>query len=104
MLRQTPEGQGHEKLGVNKFVVATQGIPVVTRTRLLKKIDIATSSTYVATQSKNKPREQVATEKQEATTEVATKTESSIVTELSMSRQRDQIEPEFWGSTTQLMK
>ena len=36
MSRQTLEGQGHEKLGVNKFGVATQGIPVVTRTRLLK--------------------------------------------------------------------
>ena len=98
------EGQGHEKLGANKFGVTTQGIPITTRTRLLKKLYVATSSKYVATQSKNQPREQVATKKQEATTEAATKTESSVVTKLSMSQQRDQFRPEFWGTTTQLMK
>ena len=36
MSRQTPKGQGHEKLDANKFGVATQGIPITTRTRLLK--------------------------------------------------------------------
>ena len=36
MSRQTSEGQGHEKLGVNRFGVVTQGIPVATRTKQLK--------------------------------------------------------------------
>ena len=36
MSRQTLEGQEHEKLGANRFGVTTQGIPVTTRTRLLK--------------------------------------------------------------------
>ena len=44
MLRQTPEGQGHEKLVANKFGVATQGIPVATRTRQMNKIYVATLS------------------------------------------------------------
>ena len=76
--RQTPEGQGHEKLGANRFGVATQGISVATITRLLKEIYVATSTKYVATQIKNKPREKVATEKREATTEEATKTGGSF--------------------------
>ena len=62
MSRQTPEEQGHEKLVANRFGVTTQGIPVTTRTRLLNKIYVAALSKYVATQSKSKPREQVATE------------------------------------------
>ena len=62
MSRQTLGGQGHEKLVVNKFGVATQGIPVATRTRLLNKIYVATLSKYVATKSKSKSREQVETE------------------------------------------
>ena len=62
MSRQTPVGQGHKKLVANRFGVATQGIPVATRTRLLNKIYVTTLSKYVATQSKSKSREQVATE------------------------------------------
>ena len=62
MSRQTPEEQGHEKLGANRFGVATQGIPVTTRTSLLNTIYVVTLSKYIATQSKSKPREQVATE------------------------------------------
>ena len=62
MSRQTPEGQGHEKLVANRFGVATQGIPVLTRTRLLNKSYVVTLSKYVTTQSKSKPREHVATE------------------------------------------
>ena len=61
MSRQTPEEQGHEKLVANRFGVATQGIVVATRTRILNKIYVATLSNYVATQSKSKRREQVAT-------------------------------------------
>ena len=61
MSRQTPEEQGHEKLGAKRFGVATQGISVATRTRLLNTIYVATLSKYVAKQSKRKPREQVAT-------------------------------------------
>ena len=52
MLRQTPEGQRHEKLGANRFGVATQGIFIATLTRLLKGIYIATSTKYVITQIK----------------------------------------------------
>ena len=62
MSRQTLEEEGHEKLDANRFGVTTQGIPVTTRTRLLNKIYVATLSKYVATQSKSKPKEQVATE------------------------------------------
>ena len=62
MSRQTPKGQGHEKLVANKFGVATQRIPVATRTRLLNKIYVTTLSKYVTTQSKSKPREKVTTE------------------------------------------
>ena len=61
MSRQTSEGQDHEKLGANRFSVMTQGIFVVTITRLLKEIYVVTSTKYVATQIKNKPREKVAT-------------------------------------------
>ena len=104
MSRQTPEGKGHEKMGANRFGVATQGIFVGTRTRLLKDIYVAISTKYVATQSKNKLRAQVAIENREATTEEATKTRSSVATGLSMSRQRNQFGLEFWGSTMQLMK
>ena len=85
MLRQTPEGQGHEKLRANRFGIATQGISITTITRLLKEIYVATSIKYVATQIKNKPKEKVTIEKREATTEEATKTGGSIMTELSMS-------------------
>ena len=42
--------------------MATQGISVTTRTRLLNTNDVMTLSKYVPTQSKSKPREQVATE------------------------------------------
>ena len=61
MSRQTPEEQGYEKLVANRFSVTTKGIPVATRTRLLNKIYVATLSNYVATQSKSKLRERVAT-------------------------------------------
>ena len=38
MSQQILEGQGHEKLVINRLGVATQGIPVATRTRLMNKI------------------------------------------------------------------
>ena len=62
MSRQTPEEHRHEKLGANRFGVATQGIPVAIRTRPLNTIYVATLSKDVATQFKSKPREQVTTE------------------------------------------
>ena len=61
MSRQTLEGQEHEKMVANKFGVVTQGIPVMTRARLLNEIYVAALSKYVSTQSKSKPREQVVT-------------------------------------------
>ena len=83
---QTPEGQGDEKLGKNRFGVATI-------TRLLKEIYVMTSTKYVTTQIKGKPRERVGTEKREATTKEVIKTGGSVAIELSMSRQRDQFGP-----------
>ena len=62
MLRQNLEAKGHEKLDANMFGVATQGILIAIRTKLLNKIYVTTLSKYVATQSKSKPKEQVATE------------------------------------------
>ena len=62
MSRQTPKGQEHEKLVANKFGVVTQGILVMTRTRLLNKIYVATLLKYVVTQYKSKPREHVTIE------------------------------------------
>ena len=57
MSRQTLVEQGHEKLGAKRFGVATQGIIMATRTRLLNTNYVAALSKYVATQSKSKPRE-----------------------------------------------
>ena len=57
MSRQTSAEQGHEKLGVNRFGVTTQGITIATRTKPLNTNYVATLSKYVTTQSKSKPRE-----------------------------------------------
>ena len=81
MSRETPEAEGHEKLVANRLGVATQGIPVVTRTRLMHKIYVATLSKYLATQSKNKPKEQVVTEDCMLRKRLVTRTKGSIVTE-----------------------
>ena len=62
MSRQILDAEGNEKLVANKFDVATQDTYVATRTRLLNKIYVATLSKFVATESKNKPREHVAIE------------------------------------------
>ena len=61
MSRQTPTKQGHEKMGANKFGVATQDIPIVTTTGILNTNYVVTLSKYVLTQFKSKPREQVTT-------------------------------------------
>ena len=63
MSRQTSKGQANEKLGANRFGVVTQSISVAIITRLLKQIYVATSTKYVATQTKNKSREKVLIEK-----------------------------------------
>ena len=60
MSGQTPEEHRHEKMGPNRFGVATQGIIVETRTRLHNTIYVATLSKYVTKQFKSKPREEVA--------------------------------------------
>ena len=60
--RQIPETGGYEKLVANRFGVATQGIPVATRTRLLHQNYVATLSKSFATESKKELKEQVATE------------------------------------------
>ena len=55
------EVEGLEKLYANRFGVATQDIPVATRTRLLHQNSIATLSKSFTTKSKKELREQVAT-------------------------------------------
>ena len=90
MSQHIPEAEGHEKLVANKFGVSTQDISVVTRTRQLNKIYIATLSKSITIESKNKPKEHVATEDCRPRQRPATKTENSIATELYMSRKRDQ--------------
>ena len=52
MSRQTLEGQEHEKLVANRFSVATQGIPVATRARLLNKF----MSQHYQSMSQHNPR------------------------------------------------
>ena len=57
MSRHTPEAEGHEKLVAKKFGVATQYIPVATRTRLLHQNSVAILSKFVTTEFKNELRE-----------------------------------------------
>ena len=83
--RQTLEAEGHEKLVANRFGVATQDIPVATRTRLLHQNFVVTLSKSVATESKKELRNQVATENNMLRQRPLTKTENSVTTELSMS-------------------
>ena len=47
MSRQIPEAEGKERLVANKFGVATQDIPIVTRTRQLHQNYVATLSKSV---------------------------------------------------------
>ena len=42
MSRQTPEEQEHYKLVANRFSVATQGILITIRTRMLNKVYVTT--------------------------------------------------------------
>ena len=62
MSRQTLEADEHEKLVANRFGVATQYLPVATKTRLLHKNYVATLSKSVAIESKKDLREQVVIE------------------------------------------
>ena len=62
MSRQTLEAEGHDKLVANRFSVATQYFPVVTRTRLLHQNFVSTLSKSVETGFKKKLIEKVATE------------------------------------------
>ena len=61
MSRQTPEAEGHEKLVAKTFGVTTQYSHVETKTRLLHQNYVTTLSKSIATESKKKLREQVAT-------------------------------------------
>ena len=81
MLRQTPKAEGHEKLVANRFGVATQYIPVATRTRLLHQNSVATLSKFVTTEFKNELREQVATEDYMLRQWPLTKNENSVATQ-----------------------
>ena len=104
MLRQTPTEQGHEKLGANKLGVATQGIPVATRTRLQNTNYVVALSKYVPTQFKSKPKERVATEFKKIQQRQRQRLKAMWRHKFFMLRQRDQFRLEFWGSTMQLMK
>ena len=97
MSRHIPNAEGHEKLVANRFGVATQGIPIATRTRLLHH-------NFVSIESKKELRNHVATKSNRLRQRPAIMTENSIATKLSRSRQSDQFGPNFWGSTMQLMK
>ena len=70
-----------KKTGCNKFGVATQDIPVVTRTRRVHQNSVTTLSKSVTTESKKKPKEQVVTENCMLRQRLATKTENSVATE-----------------------
>ena len=80
MSRQTPEAKGHEKLVANRFGVATQYIPIATRTRLLHQNSVSTLSKYVATEFKKELREKVATKDCMRRQRPTTKTENSVAT------------------------
>ena len=80
MSRHTSEAKGHEKLVASKFGVATQYIPVATRTRLLHQNYIVTLSKSVATEFKKELREQVVTEDCIRRQRQTTKTENSVAT------------------------
>ena len=80
MSRQTPEVEGHEKVVANRFGIATQYIPVVTRIRLLHQNYVATLSKSVTTEFKNELREQVAIEDCMLRQRPATKTENYVAT------------------------
>ena len=73
MSRQTPKAEGHEKLVTNIFGVATQYIPVATRTRLLHP-------NSVAIKLKKELKEQVAIEECMIRQRPTTKTENSVAT------------------------
>ena len=74
MSRHIPNVEGHEKLVANKFGVATQGIPIAIRTRLLHQNSIATLSNSITTESKKELRNQVATENNRQRQRPTTKT------------------------------
>ena len=80
MSRQTPEAEGHEKLVANRFGIATQYIPVATRTRLLHQNYVATLSKSVTTEFKNELREQLLIEDCILRQRPATKNENSVAT------------------------
>ena len=56
MSRQILEAEGHKKLVAKWFGVATQDIPVTTRTRLLHQNSVTTLSKSVATKFKKELR------------------------------------------------
>ena len=93
MSRKTPAERGHEKMGANRFGVATQGIPVATRTRQLNTNYVTTLSKYVLTQFKSKPREQVATEYKELRQRQRQRLKAMSRHKFFMLRQRDQFGP-----------
>ena len=74
MSRHIPNAEGHEKLVANRFGVATQGIPIATRTRLLHQNSIATLSNSITTESKKELSNQVATENNRQRQRPTTKT------------------------------
>ena len=67
-------GRSVKRIGCNKFGVATQNIPVMTRTRLLHQNFVATLSKSIAIKSKKGLQNQVATQNKKQLQKPATKT------------------------------
>ena len=86
MSRQTPEAEGQEKLVTNRFSVATQYIPITTKTRLLHQNYVATLSKSIVTEFKKELREHVTTKDCMLLQRPTIKTRNSIAIELSMWR------------------
>ena len=94
------EVERNEKVVAKNFCVATQDIPVATRTRLLDQNFVMTLSKFIATESKKSLREQVVIDNYRLRQKPTTNTKGSVMTEFSMSRQSGQIGLEIWGSIT----
>ena len=63
----------YKELGATDFCVATQDIPVETRTRMLDQNSVVTLSKFVATESKEKAQRTGRDKKLYATTKVSDK-------------------------------
>ena len=89
MSRHIPDAEGHKKMVANRFGVATQGIPITIRTRLLHQNSVAKLSKSILTESKKELINQVVIENNRLRQRLTTKTKNYVAIALSMSRQSD---------------